>query len=972
MAVCTIVAGLAIAADDATALPRDCPPGHVWDANQGSCIKKNITPRRSPAQKYYRGLDLLSGTKTRKARPRQGLRLVRQACAQRYGQACTTMGFLYLNGRHVKASNKKSLEFYSNGCKYRDSNGCIGAAEIHSRGVLGSVDHKASLPLLESACKLKHGKGCYNLALKYQDALGTKRDNKRARKLFKRAGDLLKNDCPKHGPSCHLIGVLYKYGRGVQRNYKRSFALFKSGCDARSGDACYELGTAHKLGQGTVRNIDHAKELYHRACHSFDNANACHDAGVMLAGNQIKLADRRKVMKYGERACQLDRRHCDVIAYLYGTGKGGVRDDKKAVKWYTAACNHGSRVACYSLAARHYYGTGTAKNVREAIRLYQRSCDRGYAAACTRLGSFYQRGAKGDAYALKKDAARAFRLFLVGCVRRNGEACFNVGSQLQWGRTGRGKTRNPRRARIYYRRGCQFNNGLACAALGRLLRRGKGGKKNLRGAKNYFERGCSLRSWGACKDLGHMFYRGDVGGKDEMKAALAFTKACKYGADKPCGWLDPLYRRSGASPAHKRRGLSALRSACNARNHNERACHVLGRIFAYGGYITTKNPARAFQLFKEGCARKYQASCVQLAHMYRQGIGVVRDADKAKQLFTDQCNGSAPASCAWLGVQLWQEKKHKLAVPLFKRACDEKNSVACNQLGFAHYTAQGTVWDVNAAKWAYERGCKLGLPVACTNMGELFEHGISVKKDLVKALEHYSKGCTPVSTTGCVGVARFHHKGLGGVAVDLEKAEAEYLRSCTEGTGYADACRHLADIYRSNGKKPQPEIEMLYQKSLSLAREQAKTNPYGKFALGMMHLDGVALVRSPSKALELFGIACDGYDALGCYNAGKLLMGAPGLKPNYEAAAVRFSRACAAGIADACVQATAARRFAVSPPKKPNTNGTKTPPPKLPIQPKPKRGCACNSATGGDGLPGAVLFILAVAVSLTRRRRKMT
>ncbi len=958
---------LLMGASDASALPRDCPPGYVWDANQGSCIKKKVTPRRSPAQKYYRGLDLLNGTKKRAPRPALGLRLLRQACAQRYGQACTSLGFLYLNGRHVKASNASSLKFYAKGCKHRDSNGCIGAADIHSRGVLGKVDHKASIPLLESACKLKHGKGCYNLALKHWDALGTKSNTKRARELFKKAADLLKDDCPKNGPSCHLIGVLYKNGRGVTRSRKRAFELFKAGCDARSGDACYELGNAQKRGHGTAKNIKQAKETYHLACHSFDNANACHDIGVLLVSGTVKAADRRRVMKYGERACQLDKRHCDVIAYLYGTGKGGVKDDKKAVKWYAEACKHGSRVSCYSLGARYYYGTGTPKNIREAVRLFQRSCDRGYGAACTQLGRFYQRGVKGDAYALKFDRARAHRLFLVGCLRRHAEACYLVAYQLENGEAGRGRRRNPRRARIYYSRSCRYNYGVGCAALGRLYARGLGGARNLAKARSKFQRGCSLRSWTACKNLGQHYYRGRGGQKDELKAGLAFTKACKYGADKPCAWIDALYRRSGATQRQRKRAVSALDSACSDAQPNERACYTLARLFAYGGYIANKNPQRAFQLFKEGCERKYQSSCVQLAHMYRRGIGVVQDAKRAKALFTTQCNGSAPASCAWLGVQLWQENRRKDAVPLFKRACQEKNAVACNMLGLAHFTAQGTVWDVNAAKWAYERSCSHGLPVGCTNSAELYEHGIAVPRNLTKALDLYRKGCTPVSSSGCTGLARFYQRGLGGLTANPQKAQAEYYRGCHEDKGNATACRRLADMFRAEGGKPQRDIEMLYQRSLSLATESAKALPRGKVVLATMYADGIAVVRSPAKALAHYGAACDGYDALGCYRAGKLLMGGAKLEPDYEAAAVRFSRACAAGINDACGQAKQAREYAVNPPKQPKTDKPTT---KLPTKPRTKRGCGCTAASG-RGFPNPVLIGLAVAVSLLSRRRKI-
>lgn len=963
-------AGLIISTLGATrayALPRPCPVGFAWDNNQGSCIKKKVTPRRSPATLYYRGLDLLNGTKKRRARPAQGLRLLRRACTRKFGQACTTLGFLYLNGRHVKASNKKSLEFYAKACKLKDSNGCIGASQIYSRGLLGKIDHAASIPLLESACKLKQGKGCYELAVKYDDALGTKANPKRARELFKKAAALLKDDCPKNGPSCHMIGVLYKDGRGVPRDYKRAFEAFKAGCDARSGAACFELGNAYKRGYGTPRNPDRAQETFHRACHSFDNAQACHAAGVALAEGDVKAADRRRVMRYGERACQLDKRYCDVIAYLYGTGKGGVTDHKKAVRWYKAACTHGNRVACYSLAARHYYGNGTTKDMREAVRLYQRSCDQGYGAACTRLGLFYQRGLKGNGYELSPDTARAYRLFLVGCVRRHGEACYWVAYALEYGKAGLRKKPNLRRARIYYLRACRYDSGLGCSRLGYLYEHGRGGARNPQLAVTNYRTGCRLHSWSACQRLGYAYYRGLTGQKDLIAAADAFTTACKYGASRPCDWIDRLYKTAGATEAQRKRALGALQSACSGSSPNERACYNLALLFANGGYIANKKPHRAFNLFNEACTRNYQNACVQLGHMYRRGIGVTADPERAKKLFRSQCNGNAPASCAWLGVQLWAEGKYAKAVPLFKRACDVKNAVACNELGVAYYTARGTTWNILAAKHAFERGCELSLPRACANMGVLYEYGVVVKPDPAKALENYDRGCTPGDSSGCGGLARFYQRGLGGVKVDLKRAETEFTRSCNDGKGEAESCRRLADIYRKTKAKPQPEIERLYLQSLSMAQARAKRGPIGKYALAKFYRDGVAVVRNPAKALELFAAACNGYEVLACVEAGKLLM-AQKTRQSYERAAVRFSRACAANMMAACARATEARSLATAPIKTPKPKKTT---PKLPTGPRTKRGCGCSSHSSGDGAGALLLFGLAMALSLSRKRRTM-
>ena len=126
-------------------------------------------------------------------------------------------------------------------------------------------------------------------------------------------------------------------------------------------------------------------------------------------------------------------------------------------------------------------------------------------------------------------------------------------------------------------------------------------------------------------------------------------------------------------------------------------CVVLGGIYAFGGALAAADGRRAFKLFEASCARKHPEGCVLLARMYADGIGVVQDAGRAKQLLTEQCDGGAPGACTILAFTLWDGREYGAAVPLFRRACGEGDGRACNMVGFAHYTAKGARWDVARA-----------------------------------------------------------------------------------------------------------------------------------------------------------------------------------------------------------------------------------------------------------------------------------
>ncbi|HUH05877.1 MAG TPA: tetratricopeptide repeat protein [Kofleriaceae bacterium] len=939
----------------AQAIDRDCPRGQVWDPSQGSCVKKKKPKRQPAAARYYEAIEHIEGTH-KSPRPERGVALLEDACKQKHAPSCTLLGFLHLKGRVVPFNAVESLGYYARACQLTDPNGCLGAADIHGRGIAGKIDQAATLPFLEAACTLKSGRGCYELADKYRNALGTRYDYTRVRDLSAQALELLRADCAGNaGPSCHLLGMSYTHGYGTARDHKAAYEAFARGCASGSGAACYQVGNSARYGNGTDKNEARALEYFDRACARYDSADGCHDAGVIIAqsakADQRTADENKKLMQYGERACQLDKADCDLIGYLYGTGLGGEQNDELANKWYLIGCASGSAPSCASAGHRAFSGAGTKKDDDKALELWQQACDLGWSAACGDLGEHLFRGT-----ITAKDLPRAYKLFDLGCVRGDGDSCNWLAYVLAEGHDGTGK-KNPTRAVTYYAKACDQDQSSACVSLGKLYRAGgEGLDKDIDNALKWLDRGCSDGDATGCTAMGEMYFRGDGVETDNIKAAHAYLRACQQGASAECHWIDELVRRGQGDAAQQAAALTGLEAACTATARNEDACMVVAGLYAWGGYVAKKNGNRAFSMFKAGCDRGHKLACVQLGHMYANGIGVVADEGKAKELFTAQCNGSVSAACAWLGFRLYEEKKYEEAAPLFRRACDDGATVGCTMLGYVHYTGRGVAWDVTAARKAYEKACEDNEPTACNNLGEMSHWGIATEIDLKKALELYQKACTPTSPSGCTNVGRFYDKALG-VERDLERAETEYKRGCEEAE-WGEACHLLAEIYKETGKSNASQIAALQQKALSLISKDLEDNPYRMWLLGKMHLDGIAMVKNPTKALELFVASCDGYDPLGCSEAGRTYMGDRGVPADYEAAAVRFDRACAAGLAENCELAAAARQKLAA--------GSAGPKPPIEV---PRKGCGCGAVSGGD-TAGFALLAMLVLLLIGRRRRR--
>ncbi|MBT3223187.1 MAG: sel1 repeat family protein [Proteobacteria bacterium] len=61
------------------------------------------------------------------------------------------------------------------------------------------------------------------------------------------------------------------------------------------------------------------------------------------------------------------------------------------------------------------------------------------------------------------------------------------------------------------------------------------------------------------------------------------------------------------------------------------------------------NSPESTVLFQRACEQKSVAGCAHLAEIYAQGIGVVRDLERAAELHSIACSGNISHSCHSLG-----------------------------------------------------------------------------------------------------------------------------------------------------------------------------------------------------------------------------------------------------------------------------------------------------------------------------------
>ncbi|GAA8464445.1 hypothetical protein KKKH24_00460 [Helicobacter pylori] len=65
-------------------------------------------------------------------------------------------------------------------------------------------------------------------------------------------------------------------------------------------------------------------------------------------------------------------------------------------------------------------------------------------------------------------------------------------------------------------------------------------KQDFSKAKGYFEKACDLNNGGGCSNLGVLYQNGEGVEKNLIKAAYFYSKACKLGNQKACEVLKEL------------------------------------------------------------------------------------------------------------------------------------------------------------------------------------------------------------------------------------------------------------------------------------------------------------------------------------------------------------------------------------------------------------------------------------------------
>ncbi|XXQ67671.1 tetratricopeptide repeat protein [Neisseriaceae bacterium B1] len=129
-------------------------------------------------------------------------------------------------------------------------------------------DFQAAFQLLEPMAKAGDKTAQHNLAVLYQDGLGTKQDDKKALYWYEQAAKQGEAEAQ------FMAGLMYSDGIGTKQNYEKAVYWYQKAAAQNHVDAQNNLAVRYATGSGIAKNMAEAKKWYRRAAEQGNQQSA--------------------------------------------------------------------------------------------------------------------------------------------------------------------------------------------------------------------------------------------------------------------------------------------------------------------------------------------------------------------------------------------------------------------------------------------------------------------------------------------------------------------------------------------------------------------------------------------------------------------------------------------------------------------------------------------------------------------------
>ncbi len=139
----------------------------------------------------------------------------------------------------------------------------------------------------------------------------------------------------------HEIALRYSNGVGVKRNMSEAAKWYERAAAKEFAPAQYRLGSLYEKGLGVKRDLSAAMNWYSRAA-DLGNARAMHNLAVINAMGAAGKPNMKEALKWFTNAANLGVKDSQFnLGILYGQGMGVKQDLATSYKWFAIAAKTG-------------------------------------------------------------------------------------------------------------------------------------------------------------------------------------------------------------------------------------------------------------------------------------------------------------------------------------------------------------------------------------------------------------------------------------------------------------------------------------------------------------------------------------------------------------------------------------------------------------------------------------------------------
>ena len=318
-----------------------------------------------------------------------------------FAQAQYNLGVMYEKGNGVKQNHRKAKKWFS-----------LAADQDHAKAVekLNSLSKKKVINKSKDTPKGLVDNSFNLNAENFQDGLNplNKDDYETAHQLLLQLAEqgIAKDQ--------YNLGLMYAKGKGVVKDYSKAIKWWTLAAEQGNGKAQTNLGWVYEKGKGVPIDFEKATKWYQLAS----------DQGIAKAQDKLNLFSKEKIdnktqdspkgltdnsfylnaknfqdglnafnKEDFESAHQLFLQLAEQgvskaqynLGLMYAKGKGVVKDDSKAIQWWTLAAEQGDGKAQTNLGWVYEKGKGVPIDAQKAAKWYQLAADQGIAKAQEKL-----------------------------------------------------------------------------------------------------------------------------------------------------------------------------------------------------------------------------------------------------------------------------------------------------------------------------------------------------------------------------------------------------------------------------------------------------------------------------------------------------------------------------------------------------------------------------------------------------------